>query len=125
MKNTLKQVCAALFVVLCVQSAQAYRDIQIVVGKRLPFRPTYEVSRGYKRYAVKLDPRTKRYLERMLSGSTDQEFNKRITKSTIRRITAGCSESPELCATVEKVLYDFLGRQLEVLFTELGLRREI
>ena len=125
MKNTLKQVCAAFLAVLCAHSVQAYQEVQIIAGKGLPFRPTYKVRRGFKRFAVKLSPREKRYLERVLSGSTDQQFNKSISKTTIRRIIAGCTESIEVCDTVEKVLNDFLGRQLEVLFTELGLRREI
>lgn len=79
-------------------------------------------------FAVKLGYRDLRKIEAILKQhimpNSDQDYNKRITSSFIRRVigTCQCGQDAEM---VENVLRDFEGHTMRELFNGLGLRNDL
>jgi len=76
--------------------------------------------------AVRLSDLDLRKIEAILKPHvwSDQDYNKYITSSFIKRVIDGCQCGAD-AQMIEKVLSDFKGKSIQYLYSALGLRREI
>jgi len=108
--------------------------------KEKPKEPTYYTDDG--QYAVFLTLEERRIIERIvkLHTSSDSDYRQIIDDQFIKRCTGGCCGEcgKKTCTDVSQctscsadaklfieVMNDFKGKNLEILFSQLNLRREL
>jgi len=134
----MKKLTVCIFSFLMVTSLQAIRRDELKPEQR---RKTATYFTDDERYAVYLTDEEIAVIQRALKSHTwaDQDYNKPINSGLIRRIIGSCGSCNQGSCTskkkcqkcsdeaklIKQVLTDFRGKNVQDLFTALGLRREI
>lgn len=135
----MKMRLVGMLSLLVVFSIQAYERYELQPGEKKE-GATYYTDDG--KYAVFLTLKERRIIERILKPNTwsDQDYRQVVDDKFIKRYTGGCCNEcgKTICTDVSQciscsadaklfieVMLDFKGKNLEILFSQLNLRREL
>lgn len=123
----MKKLFCGVLLLFATTGLQAYERYTIQPGEKKEGATYYTDDQ---KQAVFLTLAERRTIEDILKKRiwSDKDYNKEINDKLIMQYTGACSECGTCSADAElfkKTLNDFKGKKIDILFSQLNLRREI